>query len=148
VYCNTSFLIGVCRNLHHIHVHCTCVHSNVLLEVTVWGWCTCKQGSTCHNVTTLHKVRYASIKTMRICGNHFHYSAALALQPQLQKTQTQLKKIHKRSCTVFRKLMCVGTQCSSEELSHLILWRSLLICGVSCTANAIQKMFPKDGIIS
>ena len=49
--------------------------------------------------------------------NHFRYCAAFSLQMQLQKTQTQLRKIGKRSCTAFRKVMCVWTQSSSEEAS-------------------------------
>jgi len=42
------------------------------------------------------------------CGKHFRYYAALPLQMQLQT-------IHKRSCTMIRKLMRVQTQHSSEE---------------------------------
>ena len=65
---------------------------------------------------------------MHICGNLsiavllFCYkcssedtNAARKTQMQLQKTQTQPRKICKRSFTVFWKPMCVRTQHSSEE---------------------------------
>ena len=42
-------------------------------------------------------------------------NAARKTQTQLWKTQTRPRKIHKRSCTAFRKPMCVRTQRSSEE---------------------------------
>ena len=49
-------------------------------------------------------------------------NAARKKQTQLWKTQMHLRKIHKRSCTAFRKLMCVQTQRSSEEAFNS--WKS------------------------
>jgi len=56
-----------------------------------------------------------------------------------------MRKIHKQSCTAFRKLMCVRTQRSSEEAfwffgkNFPILGRSLLVCG----GVALQTHFGK-----
>jgi len=94
-------------------------------------------------------------------------NAARKTQTQLWKTQMQLRKICKQSCTVFWKLMCVRTQCSLKEdfrvfrRNFMILRRSLLICGrslpicrrtlpicsASCTANTSQKNVPNVGVI-
>ena len=87
---------------------------------------------------------------------------------QLWKTQTQ--KIHKQSCTVFRKLMCVQTQRSSgffkkalpilkRSLSLLQkkpsdsqkkpfdLWKKPSDLWHSCTADAFLKNVMNVGII-
>ena len=80
-----------------------------------------------------------------VCGNHFHYCAALPLQMQLQKTQKQLQKICKQSCTTFWKLMGDQTQHSSEEAFRFFR-RSLPILGrilPICSAGALQTHFRK-----
>ena len=41
-------------------------------------------------------------------------------QMQLSKTQTQLRKIRKRSCSVLQKLMCAWIQHCSEEAFHFL----------------------------
>ena len=63
------------------------------------------------------------------------------------KTQTQLRKICKQSCTMFQKLMCARTQRSSEEAFHVfernltILRRSLPICGRDVPQMHFGKVF-------
>jgi len=80
-----------------------------------------------------------------ICENHFCYYFALLLQTRLRKTQKQLQKIHKRSCTAFWKLMCVQTQRSSEEAFHFfgrnlpILRKSLLNCSRAALPTHFRK---------
>ena len=91
----------------------------------------------------LRQVWYASLKMTYICRY-------LSVTNAAWKTQTQIRKICKQSCTPFQKLMCVQTQRSSEEAFHffgrnlLILGRSLLICGGSlliCSASWAANAF-------
>jgi len=60
-------------------------------------------------ILTLYCMHQKLLK--HICGNYFHYCTTSLLQVKLQKTQTQLWKIHKHSCTTFQSLLCAQTQC-------------------------------------
>jgi len=62
------------------------------------------------------------------------------------------RKIHKRSCTAFRKLMCIRTQCSwkkpsasSEETFRFS--EEAFQFAHSCPANAFQKNVSNVGVI-
>jgi len=66
---------------------------------------------------------------MCVCGNRFCYCATSPLQTKLWRTQMQLRKICKQSCTAFWKPMCVWTQKKPPDL-----WRS-------CVTNACLKKY-------
>ena len=80
-----------------------------------------------------------SKKKWRVCGNHFCYCTTFPLLTKIQKTEMQLWKIHKGSCTVFQELMCVQNLHSLQQSfhffkgSHPILRRSLPILRCSCS---------------
>jgi len=60
-----------------------------------------------------------------------------------QKTQTQLRKIRKQSCTVFGNLCVYKPSAPQKKPSarNLIFGRSLPICGASCATNTFCKTF-------
>ena len=59
-------------------------------------------------------------KTTHLCGNPFHYCAALPLQTKLRKTQMQLWKICRRNCTVFLEtnVFVSDLRCSCATNAH------------------------------
>ena len=75
----------------------------------------------------------------------FRHWSRILRQTQTRKALTRIRKIRKRSLTVFQKLMCVRAQRSSEK-NFPVLGRSLLICGRSlpvCGGDAPQMHFGK-----
>ena len=96
------------------------------------------------NATTVHLK-----KKWRVCGNHFCYCTTSPLLTKIQKRETQLWKIHKQSCTLFQKLMCVQNLHSSQQSfyffrgSHPILGRSLPI--LQCSSIKVHSEKHSEG---
>ena len=68
-----------------------------------------------------------------VCGNYFCYCAALLLQTQLQKTQTQLWK----TCPVSKAAPCLRNVCVYEPTA---LWRKPSIYSVE-TFQFLEEAF-------
>ena len=90
-------------------------------------------------MTGVVSVRYASVKMMHVCGNHFHYCASSPLQTQLRRHKCNSRRYVSEAAPHFGTCMCTNTVLFGRNLP--ILRRSLPICGIAVLHTHFGKMF-------